>query len=136
MRGCNLHVGPRERILHGMRHQTDYVLRLIEQLGALVRATLEKAGLKETGEPLGVAAQAIGLALSMEPDLASGLSPGSLASLLRLGEVDGRVVSLVARALEIEATALEAGGKAQAARFRREQSAAALSVLEGSSEPD
>ena len=71
-------------------------------MAELVRRAAEKAGLKTTGEPSEVADQAIGLALDMDPGLASRLSPESLVSLLELGGVDDRVIGLVAQAIELE----------------------------------
>jgi hypothetical protein len=107
-----------------LRLETDYVLRLIEELAAAIRAALEKAGLKDAEEPDDLAGQAIGLALSMDPALASSLSPQSLVALLTLGDVDDRVVALVLQAIEIEAAALQHRGHLSAAQFRREQAAA------------
>ena len=112
-----------------MRLQTDYVLRLIEELRAVIRGALEKLGLDEPEQPGELAGHAIGLALSMDPALASGLSPESLVALLELTEVDERVVALVKQALEIEAAALEQHGHRSGARFRYEQAAAIGSLL-------
>ena len=105
------------------------MLRLIEELGGLIRLALEKIGAKDIEEPRGLAGQAIGLALNMDPDMASGLSPQTLVSLLRLGSVDDRVISLVGQAIEVEAAALEEGGDPGAAAFRREQAGAVRSLL-------
>jgi hypothetical protein len=118
-----------------LRYQTDYVLRLIEELGALVRVALEKLGLKQAEEPRDLAATAIGLALSLDPAFASGLSPQSLLSLFQLGDVDDRVVSLVKQAIEVEASSLERLGDLETARFRHEQAHALQSLLEASPEP-
>ena len=119
-----------------VRYQTDYVLRLIEELGAMVRVALERLGLKQPEEPGDLAATAIGLALSLDPTFASGLSPQSLRSLFELGEVDDRVVSLVKQAIEVEASSLERQGDMETARFRHEQARALQSLLEASPEPD
>jgi len=113
-----------------LRYQTDYLLRLIEELSGLIRQALEKLGVKDAGAPSELAGQAIGLALDMDPHLAAGLSPESLVSLLRLGDLDDRVVALVQQAIEVEATALEDRGDAVAAGFRREQAGAIRSLLE------
>jgi hypothetical protein len=118
-----------------VRYQTDYVLRLIEELGAMVRVALEKLGLKQPEEPHDLAATAIGLALSLDPAYASSLSPQSLRSLFQLGGVDDRIVSLVKQAIEVEASSLERQGDVETARFRYEQAHALQSLLEASPEP-
>lgn len=112
-----------------MPYQTDYVLRLIEQLGALIRKALEKLGAKDPEEPCRLAGQAIGAALTMDPALASSLSPQSLVSLLELSEADSRVIELVAQAIEVEATALENRGDVVASEFRHGQANAVRSLL-------
>ena len=112
-----------------LQYQTDYVLRLIEELGGLIRLALEKVGAGSVSEKRGLAGQAIGLALNMDPGLASDLSPASLAALLRLSDPDERVVALVGQAIEIDATALEESGDPVAAAFRREQAGAVRSLL-------
>jgi hypothetical protein len=100
-------------------NQSDYVLRLIEQMGGLVRRAKEKLHIVDAEEPYEVSGQAIGLALGIDPSLASRLSPQSLVSLLKLGSLDDRV----------EAGALQTGGNATAAEVRREQASAARSLL-------
>jgi hypothetical protein len=112
--------------------ETDYVLRLIEQLAALVRRAMEKLALRQAEEPYEVAGEAIGLALTMEPTLASGLSPQTLVSLFELGNLDHRVIELAAQAIELEATALEERHQLGAAGFRRAQAEALRSLLEKS----
>ena len=112
-----------------MRVENDYVLRLIEQLGALVRQLAERLRVADTGEPLDVAGQALGLALDMDPAVASELSPRSLASLLRLGSLDERVLRLAHQALQVEATALEARGDTSAAELRLRQADAVRALL-------
>ncbi len=114
-----------------MPYQTDYVLRLIEQLSAMVRLALERLGAKDPEAHCRLAGQAIGTALTMDPDLASSLAPQSLASLLKLGDLDDRVVELVAQAIEVEATALENRGDVVLSEFRHEQANAVRSLLRG-----
>jgi hypothetical protein len=105
-------------------------LRLIEQLGGLIRQALEKLGIKDAEEPRQLAGQAIGLALAMDPTLASGLSPQSLVSLFKLSSLDDRVIELVLQAIEVEATALESRDDVIAAGFRHEQANAVRLLLE------
>jgi hypothetical protein len=111
-------------------YHSDYVMRLIEQLNGLIRRAMEKLGARDTEEPVELAGEAIGLALGMDPTLASRLSPQSLVSLLRLGGLDDHVIGLVARAIELEGQALEAGGGMIAAGFRHEQATAVRSLLD------
>lgn len=99
-------------------------------MGGIIRLALEKIGAKSVEEPRGLAGQAIGLALNMDPDTASGLSPQTLVSLFGLSNVDDRVVALVGQAIELEAAALEDRGDVAAAGFRRHQAEAVRSLLE------
>ena len=118
-----------------MPYQSDYVLRLIEQLGGLMRLAMEKLGAKDPEERCDIAGQAIGLALGMDPALASQLSPRSLASLLKLSTLDDQVLGLVAQALELEAGTHETRGDMVTAGFRREQASAVRSSVLGSKCP-
>lgn len=113
-----------------MRFQSDYVMRLIEQLSGLVRGAMEKVGAKDAEEPREVAGEAIGLALDMDPILAASLSPQSLASMLRLTGLDDRVIALVQQTIEVEALALEHWGDTATARLRHDQADAVRSLLE------
>jgi len=114
-----------------LQYQTDYILRLIEQLGGLIRGALEKLGVKDAEEPCELAGKAIGLALGMDPVLAAGLAPHSLVAMLRLGSLDDRVLTLVQEAIEVEAATLESRGDVIAAGLRREQADAVRSLLSG-----
>jgi hypothetical protein len=113
-----------------MPYQSDYVMRLIEQLSGLVRRAAEKLGVVDSEEPDDIAGQAIGLALGMDPALASRLSPKSLASLLRLNDLDKEVIGLVAQAIELEVETLRARGLTAVAEVRRDQAIAVRSLLE------
>jgi hypothetical protein len=113
-----------------MPQQQDYVLRLIEQLGAVIRAALARLRHKGSDERPEVAGQAIGLALSMDSSMAANLTPASLTALLQLGEVDGRVMALLQQALDIEATAYDDRGDYATAMLRRDQAEAIRSLLE------
>ena len=113
-----------------MQYQTDYIMRLVEQLGSVIRKTVERLGLRQAEEPVTLASEAIGLALDMDPETASELTPQSLVPLLELRGLDRRVVELVHQAIEIEAVALEDRGEVVAAMFRREQADALQSLLD------
>lgn len=113
-----------------MQYQSDYVLRLIEQMGGLVRRAMEMLRYGNEEEPYELADEAIGLALDMDPRVTSRLAPRSLASLLEMNNLDDRVIGLVGEALAVQADALERSGELVDARVRREQSAAVLGLLD------
>jgi hypothetical protein len=120
-----------------VQYETDYIMRLVEQLGSVIRKTVERLGLRaEEEEPVTLASEAIGLALDMDPETASELAPNSLVSLLELRGLDRRVVELVHQAIEIEAVALEDRGEVVAAMFRREQAEAVRSFLDSAPKVD
>jgi hypothetical protein len=113
-----------------MPYKSDYVQRLIEQLGELIRRTMAKLSnetVEETGE---IAGQAIGLALGMDPTVASRLSSQSLVSLLELSGLDAGVLRLVAQAIELEADLLQRCGEKTRAEVRREQATMVRSLAE------
>ena len=112
-----------------MQYQSDYVLRLIEQLGGLVRRAIEMHRIGSDEETYELAEEAIGLALDIDPQLASRLSPQSLASLLEMNNLDDRVIELVGKALAIQGDALERVGELMQASVRRQQSEAVLALL-------
>ena len=113
-----------------MSYQSDYILRLIEQMGALIRRAMAKLGEGATEEPSDVAGQAIGLALGMDSDVASRLSARSLVSLLELSNLNDHVMRLLAQAIELEADVLQKNGEMIGAGARREQARAVRSLLE------
>jgi hypothetical protein len=113
-----------------MQYQSDYVLRLIEQMGGLVRRALEMLRMGNEEEPYELAEEAIALALDIDPRVASRMSPQSLTSLLELNNLDDRVIELVGEALIVQADALERTGELVDAGVRREQSAAVMSLLD------
>ena len=112
-----------------MSYQSDYVLRLIEQMGALIRRAMAKLGEGAAQEPCEVVGQAIGLALGMDPAVASRLSSQSLVSLLELSRLDDQVIKLLAQAIELEAEVLQRNGEMIGAGVRREQASAVRSLL-------
>jgi len=114
--------------------QQDYIIRLIEQLGALIRQTLGKSRSHEREKRPELAGEAIGLALSMDPAVAADLTPASLVALLTLGDVDSRVMALLQQALNIEATDLEDHGDLTTAMLRRDQCEAIRALLDSRGE--
>lgn len=113
-----------------MQYQSDYVLRLIEQLGGLVRRALEMVRQGSDEEPYELADEAIALALDLHPSLASRLSPASFSSLLEMRNLDDRVIELVADALSVQGDVLERSGELVEARVRREQADAVRHLLD------
>jgi len=113
-----------------VQYQSDYILRLIEQMGSLIRQALEEARSGASDEPYELAEQALGLALDIDPSVAARLSPQSLASMLDLSSLDDRVLELVAQALEVEADAREKDGGVMESTLRREQAAAVRALVD------
>ena len=110
-------------------YETDPVLQLIEQMGVLVRQASDL--LQVGGEATyALAQQAIGLAMELEPETIGKLSPASFMHLLEMHSFDGRVVELIAEALDVQAEALDGVGEIIDAKVRREQSAAVRSMLD------
>lgn len=107
-----------------MQYQSDYVLRLIEQMGGLIRRAMERYRVGSDEEPYDLAAEALGLALELEPTTIERLSPQSLAALLEMKNLDERVLSLVVEALELQADALEREGELVESNVRMQQAAA------------
>ena len=105
-----------------MPYQTDYVLRLVEQLSGLIRRAIEKLGVAGAKEPSEVGGRAIGLALGLDLSVASELSPQSIVALLELGNLDVRVIKLVAEAIEFESKVHWTRG--EKTEIRREQASA------------
>lgn len=116
-----------------MRYQSDYIMRLVEQIGALLRAALEQRGRHASDtDALELLDQAVGLALDMDPALALRLSPASLVSVVELNNVDDAVVALLADVMDAAAHELESRGELINAALRREQGAALRALMDGS----
>jgi hypothetical protein len=113
-----------------MHYESDYVLRLIEQMGGLVRRAVEQLRVGGEQESFELADQAIGLALEIEPEVVHRLSPQSLVALLELNNLDDRVIRLVGEALLLQAGALEQSGEIVQGSVRRQQSRAVLDMLD------
>lgn len=112
-----------------MQYQTDYILRLIEQMGDLVRRALAQTRAGGAEEPYELADRAIALALDMDPELIARLSPQSLASLIDINNLDERVIELMAQAMDLEAEILQGQGELVASVQRRDQAAAVRALL-------
>ncbi len=114
-----------------MQYQSDYILRLIEQMGALIRAAFARVGVGSgDAESLSDLERAVGLALELDPEVARRLAPESLAALLDISETDDRVLRLVVEALEAEAEILERNAEMVDGGLRRAQAAAVRDLLD------
>jgi len=113
-----------------VRYQDDTILRLIEQMGGLIRRALES--MRESGnvESYELADEAVGLALGMEPDLVARLSPQALTSMLEISTHDDRVLLLLAEALELESSICEGRGDLIEAKLRSDQANAVRHLLD------
>lgn len=113
-----------------MQYQSDYIMRLIEQMGSLIRRALERYRVGSDDEPYELAAQALGLALELDPDTIERLSPQSLVALLEMKTMDDRVLALVVEALDVQTDALEREGELVDASVRMQQAAAVRGLLD------
>ncbi len=116
-----------------MDYRSDYVMRLIEQMGAAIRLAFDR--FREGGEPeesIEALHRAIGLAVDMDPALFLTLAPQSMVSLVEISGLDDRVVGKVAEALTLEADILDFDGWTVEAAVRREQSTALLHAIDPS----
>ncbi len=113
-----------------MQYQSDYVLRLVEQMGGLIRRALVMLREGDEETPYQLSEEAIALALDIDPGLATRLSPQGLVSLIELNNLDDRVIGLVAEALTVQAEALDNAGEIIGARVRREQAQSVLALLD------
>lgn len=108
-----------------MQYQSDYILRIIEQMGAALREAFSRLrGGSGPEEPLALTESAIGLVVDMDPKLFLRLSPQSMVSFIEISGFDDRVVEKLIEALELEADILETEGNIIEAHVRREQAQA------------
>ena len=116
-----------------MDYRSDYILRLIEQMGSAIRLAFERfRGGGDADESLGMIHDAIGLAVDMDPSLFLTLAPQSMVSLVEISGFDDRLVGKMAEALMLEADILESRGLLVEAGVRREQSTALLHAIDPS----
>ncbi|MDZ4168877.1 MAG: hypothetical protein U1E26_04375 [Coriobacteriia bacterium] len=113
-----------------MQYQSDYILRLIEQMGSLIRQALSRVGVRDSEESLELIDQAVVLALAVDPAVARRLAPESLAALIELNVTDDRVIALLAEALHAEAEILEGQAELMEASLRRSQAEAVQALLD------
>jgi len=108
-----------------VQYQDDYILRLVEQLGSMMR--LAFARFREgqsSSEPLDVTNQAIQMIVDLDADLFVKFSPQSMVAFLEISGFDDRLVMRLAEALLMQAEILESDGSILLAGVRREQAKA------------
>lgn len=108
-----------------MQYQNDYVVRLVEQLGFMIRrASMSFREADYSSEPFEVTNEAIGLVTDMDPGMFLTFSPQSMVSFIEISGFDDRVVLKLAQAIELQADILETEGSIVIAGVRRDQAAA------------
>ena len=114
-----------------VQYQSDYVLRIIEQMGVALRRAFERY--RDGGssdEPLELTQEAIGLVVDMDPGLFLRLSPPSMVSFIEISGFDDRLVAKLVEALHLEADILESEGSLVEAGVRREQACALTDAID------
>ena len=114
-----------------MEYQNDYVLRLIEQMGAALRLAERRfAEGASAEESLESTDEAIGAVIDMDPQLFLRMSPPSMVSLLEISNLDERLVTKLGEALLLQADILQSEADLIEAGVRREQAAAVLESID------
>ena len=114
-----------------MQYQSDYVLRIIEQMGTALRQAFERyRDGDEADEPIAMTSSAIGLVVDMDPQLFLRLSPQSMVSFVEVSGFDDRLVARLVEALTLEADILEGEGDLVEAGVRRDQAAALTDAID------
>ena len=114
-----------------MQYQNDHILRLVEQLGSMMR--LAFARFREgqgSSEPLDVTNQAIQMVADLDPDTFLRFSPQSMVAFLELASFDDRLVVKLGEALNLQAEILESEGEIVLAGVRREQARAVMDSID------
>lgn len=112
-----------------MQYQSDYIMRLIEQMGDLVRQALQTLRLGDSEASYDMAQQVIGMAVDLDPSIVARIAPQGLVALLEMNNLDDRVIEHLAEAFQLQAEALESMGELVEADVRRQQSRAVLGLI-------
>ncbi|MBE0476770.1 MAG: hypothetical protein IBX62_06735 [Coriobacteriia bacterium] len=111
-------------------YQQDYILRLIEQVGAVLRRMALRIAEGRAGEALEDSGEALGLVLEMDPRFVESLSGASLVSLLGAGgRLDAKRALLLGQVFARRAEARGAAGDADGATAERDKAAALLTAV-------
>jgi len=116
-----------------VQYQNDYILRIIEQMGAAIREAFKRhseGGAVE--ESLELTDSAIELVVDMDPRLFLKLAPQSMVSFLEISALDDRLTARLAETLELQAEILLSEGSLIEASVRREQAAAVRASIDPS----
>lgn len=102
--------------------QSDYILRMIEQMGVMLRRILDRLAEQRPEEALGLTDEAVGLALDVDPDTALQLTGDGLLMLMGGGgEPDPKQALLLGEVLSLRARANTDLGRVDAARMEAER---------------
>jgi hypothetical protein len=114
-----------------VEYQNDYVLRLIEQMGAALRlATRRFSEGASAEESMDATESAMRSVVDIDPRLFVRMSPASMAALLEISNLDDRLVTKLAEALLLQADILQSEGDLVEAGVRRQQAAAVLESID------
>ena len=114
-----------------MQYQNDHILRLVEQLGSMMRLAFCDSGRERV--PLSLSTSRIRRSRwwsTSNPNLFLRFSPQSMVSFLELSGFDDRLVVKLAEAMSLQAEILESEGSLVAAGVRREQVHAVLESID------
>ncbi|MCH4221084.1 MAG: hypothetical protein LKF76_04030 [Eggerthellaceae bacterium] len=106
--------------------EQDYLMRMILQLVAAIRQSMEKAG-GEDHDPAAAAElieAGIASATELDGSVLLSLAPGSIASILQVTGTDPHVVEYVGRSLLLESSYLHETGSNDKADLRAQQARA------------
>jgi hypothetical protein len=113
-----------------VQYQSDYVLRIIEQMGVALRRAFERYRDGGDSDSLELTHEAIGLVVDMDPNLFLRLSPPSMVSFVEISGFDDRLVVKLVEALRLEGDILEGEGNLVEAGVRREQADALAEAID------
>ena len=113
--------------------QSDYILRVIEQMGAMLRRILDNLREHKPDEALEVSEEAVGLVLDVDPETALSLTGEGLLTLMGGGgDVDPSQALLLGQVLALRAEARAQQGAAAQAAAEAERARVVLEVALGS----
>jgi hemerythrin len=117
--------------------QNDYILRLIELAGDMLRRAMAKNRSGEAAEALDLLDQAVRHLANTSPELLSRLTPDGLVTFLGAGGApDPATAVTLATALEGKAAAFELLGRQGESRLHRDQAAALRAATSGARMPE
>lgn len=113
--------------------ENDHDPRVAERMSALLSAAFRALGSGEYGaHAYDLSGEAIELAVDMDAEQFVALAPQSMVSVVDAEGYEGKVVRLLADAIDLRAEMLESQGEVIVAEVRRQQSAALRTSLDRS----